>query len=161
MTHRFLIVELADIGDLVLSTPALSALREAHPDAHIAVLTTAHSAPILNGTSLVDEVIPFDKHTFDSPKALLKPANLRRALALARRLRRGHYGTTLFFHHFTTRFGSLKFWALALSAGNKRRIGLDNGNGFFLTERLTDEGFGARHQAQYWLDLVGLVGADT
>jgi exopolysaccharide biosynthesis WecB/TagA/CpsF family protein len=161
MTNRFLIVELADIGDLVLSTPALSALREAHPDAYIAVLTTAHSAPILNGTNLADEVITFDKHTFDSPKALLKPANMRRALALARRLRRGKYDTTLFFHHFTTRFGSLKFLALALSAGSKRRIGLDNGNGFFLTERLPDEGFGARHQAQYWLDLVGLVGADT
>ncbi len=32
MTGRFLIVQLADIGDLILSTPALAALREAHPD---------------------------------------------------------------------------------------------------------------------------------
>ena len=33
MTNRFLIVQLADIGDLILTTPALSALREKHPDA--------------------------------------------------------------------------------------------------------------------------------
>ena len=44
---RFLVVQLADIGDLVLSTPALAALRETHPDAQIALLTTAHAAPIL------------------------------------------------------------------------------------------------------------------
>jgi exopolysaccharide biosynthesis WecB/TagA/CpsF family protein len=161
MADHYLIVQLADIGDLVLSTPALSALHEAHPDAYIALLTTAHSAPIIKNTGLVDEIITFDKHTFDSPKALLKPGNLRRALVLAARLRRGKYDATLFFHHFTTRFGALKFAALAWSAGSRRRIGLDNGNGWFLNERLPDGGFGAKHQAQYWLDLVGLVGADS
>src|SRR5215207_2417123 len=96
MTHRFLIVQLADIGDLVLSTPALDALREAHPDAHIALLTAAHAAPIVAGTELVDEIITFDKHTFDTPTALLNPTNLRYAIDLARRLRRGYYDTTIF-----------------------------------------------------------------
>jgi heptosyltransferase-2 len=76
MTRRFVIVQLADIGDLILSTPALSALREAHPGAHVALLTTAHAAPILPD-DLADEVILFDKHTFDRPTALLKPSNLR------------------------------------------------------------------------------------
>ena len=161
MKHRFLIIQLADIGDLILSTPALSALRDAYPDAHVAVLTTAHAAPVLDGTGLADEIITFDKHTFNSPKALLRPNNLRRAVALAIKLRRGRYDTAIFFHHFTTRFGTLKFAALTWSADAVNRIGLDNGKGFFLTRRLTDEGFGARHQAQYWLDLVGLIGADS
>lgn len=158
--QRILVVQLADLGDLVLSTPALAALRAAHPAAHIALLTTAHSAPLVAEGGLVDEVITFDKHTFDSPEALLKPANLGRALALARRLRAGRYDVTVYFHHFSTRFGALKFAALGWSAGSARRLGLDNGNGFFLTERVLDGGFGARHQAQYWLDLVGRLGAD-
>ncbi len=157
---RFLIVQLADIGDLILSTPALSALREAHPDAHIALLTTMPAASLLP-EELVDHIIVFDKHTFDNPKSLLKPANLRKALALARTLWREHCDTAIFFHHFTTRFGALKFAALTWSARCATRIGLDNGHGFFLTQRLPDRGFGAEHQAQYWLDLVGLVGADT
>ncbi len=161
MTPRILVVQLADIGDLVLSTPALAALRDCFPDAHVALLTTPHSAPLVEGTGLVDEIIPFEKHVFDSPKALLSPANLSRMQALSFRLRRGNFDTILFFHHFTTRFGAQKFAALAMAAGSKRRVGLDNGNGFFLTDRLPDEGFGAQHQARYWLNLVGLLGADT
>jgi exopolysaccharide biosynthesis WecB/TagA/CpsF family protein len=160
MSERILLVQLADIGDLVLTTPALAALRAARPAAHLALLTTRHSAPVLPA-GLVDEIIPFDKHTFDRPRALLKPDNLREALGLAGRLRRGHYDTVVFFHHFTTRFGALKFASLAFSSGARRRVGLDNGNAPFLTDRIPDEGFGARHQAQYWLDLVGLLGADT
>lgn len=157
MASRFLILQLADIGDLILSTPAIHALREAHPDAHIAVLTTRHAAPILDAA--VDEVITFDKHTFDSPKALLQPANALSLLKLAGRLRRGRYDTLLIFHHLTTRFGALKFAALAYASGARRRVGLDNGKGFFLTERIEDEGFGAKHQAQYWLNVAARVGA--
>ncbi|MDX2140799.1 MAG: WecB/TagA/CpsF family glycosyltransferase [Chloroflexota bacterium] len=158
---RILVVQLADIGDLVLSTPALAALRDAHPNVHITLLTTRHAAPIVQYSALVNNILTFDKHTFDSPKALLKPANLRQALLLARRLHAGRYDTTLIFHHFSTRLGALKFAALAWSAGSKRIIGLDNGNGFFLTERIADEGFGARHQTQYWLDLAALTGASS
>ncbi len=157
MTNRFLLVQLADIGDLILTTPAITALREAHPDAHIALLTTAHSAPVLNGTNLVDEIITFERRQFNSSKALLRPANLRRIFAL----RDGRYDTVIFFHHFTLKLGTLKFALIALASRSPRRLGLDNGNGWFLTHRLQDEGFGAKHQAQYWLDLVKLVGTES
>lgn len=157
MADRFLLVQLADIGDLILTTPAVAALREAYPNAHIALLTTAHSAPILNGTNLVDDVITFERQQFNSSKALLRPTNLRRIFAL----RQGNYDTLIFFHHFTLKLGTFKFALIALAAGSRRRIGLDNGNGWFLTHRVPDSGFGAKHQAQYWLDLVGLVGAES
>lgn len=158
---RILAVELADIGDLIVATPALAALRETYPGAHIDVLTTDHAAPILNGTGLADEIIRFNKSAFDRLQDLGKPANLRAALALAARLRRGRYDTVLILHHLTTRFGALKYAALALVTGASQRIGLDNGRGWFLTERVTDEGFGAKHQARYWLDVVALLGAST
>ncbi len=157
MPERYLLVQLADRGDLILTTPALAALREAHPDAHLTLLTSSHSAPLVEHNELVDAVITFDRDSFNSSKALLRPANLRRIL----NLRRGGYDTVIFFHHFTLRLGTLKFALIALAAGAKRRVGLDNGRGWFLTHRLPDAGFGAKHQAQYWLNLVGLVGADS
>ncbi|MBC7872322.1 MAG: glycosyltransferase family 9 protein, partial [Chitinophagaceae bacterium] len=157
MPDKILIVQLADIGDLVLSTPALAALRAARPEAHLTLLTSSHAAPVVEGTGLVDEIITFDKKVFGSLKALLKPAHLRQIF----NLRRGHYDALLFFHHFTLKAGTLKFALMALATGARRRIGLQNGNGWFLTESIPDAGFGVRHQAQYWLDLVGLLGADT
>jgi exopolysaccharide biosynthesis WecB/TagA/CpsF family protein len=155
--NRLLIVQLADIGDLIVSTPALAALREAHPDAHITLLTTTHAAPVVEGTNLVDEIITFDKGQFNSSRAFFKPDNLRRIF----NLRQGQYDTILFFHHFTLKLGTAKFALIALASGARQRLGIDNGNGWFLTERLPDAGFGAKHQAQYWLDLVGLLGADA
>jgi heptosyltransferase-2 len=152
---RILLVQLADIGDLILTTPALHALREAQPDAHLTLLTTRHSAPVVENAALVDEIITFEKTAFDRATAIFRPANLRRVCGL------GRYDTVIFFHHFTIRLGTLKYALIALATGAKRRIGLDNGNGWFLSERLPDGGFGAKHQAQYWLDLVGLLGADT
>lgn len=157
MASRYLIVQLADIGDLVLSTPAIAALRDAQPDAHIALLTTTHSAPVVAHTGLVDTIITLDRQQFNSSWALLRPANLRQLWAL----RREHCDTLLFFHHFTLKLGTFKFALIAACAGSPRRVGLQNGNGWFLTDSLPDGGFGTRHQAQYWLDLVGLVGADS
>jgi N-acetylglucosaminyldiphosphoundecaprenol N-acetyl-beta-D-mannosaminyltransferase len=110
---------------------------------------------------LVDDLLFFDRGALGSARRLLSPRDWRQAWALFRRLRQGHYDTTVFFHHFSTRYGALKFAAMAWSAGSLQRIGLQNGSAFFLTESLPDEGFGAKHQAQYWLDLVELLGADS
>lgn len=157
MPDRILIVQLADIGDLALSTPALAALREAHPGAHLCILTSTHAAPIIETTELVDEIIGFDKKMFNSSTAIFRLRNMRRILAL----RKGRYDTVIFLHHFTLKLGTLKFALIAFASGARRRIGLQNGNGWFLTHSIPDSGWGDRHQAQYWLDLVHMVGAES
>jgi N-acetylglucosaminyldiphosphoundecaprenol N-acetyl-beta-D-mannosaminyltransferase len=154
MTRRILVVQLADIGDMVTGTPGLAALREAQPDAHIALLTSTHAARVVDPV-LVDAIIPFDRQQFNSSKAFFRPANLRWIFAL------GRYDTVVYFHHFTLRLGTLKFALIALATRAGLRIGLQNGNGWFLTDSIPDGGFGQRHQAQYWLDVVALLGADS
>lgn len=154
MAERILLVQLADIGDLILTTPAIAALREARPDDHLTLLTSAHAAAIIPET-LVDEIITIDRAQLNSSRAFFMPANLRRIAGI------GQHDVVVFFHHFTLKLGTLKFWLIARLVRAKRCIGLQNGNGWFLTESLLDGGFGERHQAQYWLDLAGLLGADT
>lgn len=154
---RVLIIQLADIGDLVLSTPAIDALRAAHPGIHIALLTSRHTVPVIADTGIVDEIIPFERVAYNNSKSMLVAENRNRILGL----RRGNYDAVLFFHHFTLKWGALKFAMIGLWSGARWRVGLENGRGWFLTHRLPDGGFGARHQAQYWLDLAGLLGADT
>lgn len=156
MTRRFLIVQLGDIGDLILSTPALAALREAHPDAHLALLTTTHAAPVVDGVGLVDDVITFARDGFNNSQAFFRPGNLRQVWGL----RRGQYDTVLFFHRLSLRAGTVKFAAIGYASGARHRVGIDNGNGWFLNDRIADDGYGVKHQAQYWLDLVALSGAN-
>ncbi|MFC1959546.1 WecB/TagA/CpsF family glycosyltransferase [Chloroflexota bacterium] len=151
--NKWLVVKLADIGDLLLITPALGRLRAAQPAATIHVLTTAHSAPILPD-GLVDQVILFDKFAFDRPTDALRPANLKYAVGLARQLRGGDYTHVLILHHLTTRFGALKYAGLALTTGAKKRSGLDNGRGWFLNTTVPDKGFGGQHEVEYWLQVV-------
>ncbi len=44
------------LGDVVMSTPALHALRQARPEAHVTALLPEPLAPLLEGAGLVDEV---------------------------------------------------------------------------------------------------------
>lgn len=153
-SQRVLCVQLADIGDLVLTTPALQALRQARPHDHITLLTTPHAAPIVQAGQFVDEVIVFPKHVFDRMGALLHPKNWHPLLQLAQQLLRQPYDAVIFFHHFSTRFGALKFRAIALCSRSEKRIGLRHAHAPFLTGGIPDHGFGARHQAEYWLALI-------
>jgi len=58
---HILVVKLATIGDLLLATPALRALRETYPQAHIDLLVTPASAGLLDGWEVIDRVIVLDK----------------------------------------------------------------------------------------------------
>ncbi len=151
---RILVVQLADVGDLVLATPALAALRAARPDARLTLLTSDHAAPLVAGSGLVDKIVTLERVTGSQPFGFLRPANLRRMLAP------GRQDIVIYLHHFTLWRGTLKFALIALAARAGRRIGLDNGNAWFLTEKVQDAGFGTMHQAQYWLQLAAQAGAD-
>ena len=52
--RRILVVKLGDLGDCVITTPALSALREAQPTARIDLLGSP-SATLAIGSDLIDE----------------------------------------------------------------------------------------------------------
>jgi heptosyltransferase-2 len=156
--ERILVVKLATLGDLLTITPALRALRTSFPLARIGVLTTPGHAGALRGLDSFDEIVTFDKYAFDDPIDAAR--RVPRALSLGSQLRRGRWDALVLLHHLTTRFGILKYAALSLASGAQRRIGLDNGRGrWFLTESATDYGFGVRHEVDYALDVVGVLGA--
>jgi ADP-heptose:LPS heptosyltransferase len=159
---HILVVKLATIGDLLLATPALRALRETYPQARIDLLVTPASAGLLDGWEVIDHVIVLDKYLFDYPQQLLKnPRNLLRLRPLWQELHDGHYDAVLLMHHLTLFFGRLKHQLLMRATGAKWRVGLDNGHGWFLNVRVKDNGFGAVHEAGYNLAVAEAVGAAT
>jgi len=157
---HILVVKLAGIGDLLLATPALRALRESYPQARIDLLVTPDSAGLLNGWDVIDHIIVLDKYLFDYPQQLIThPRMMLRLTELWNTLRAGHYDAVLLLHHLTLLFGRLKHEALMRATGAKWRVGLDNGHGSFLNVRVKDEGFGAMHEAEYCMAVAEAVGA--
>lgn len=158
---RILVIKLSDIGDVLTATPALRALRQSFPAARIDALVPPNSAPVLRGSPLVDGILISHKFRYGNPLEALSPKVLAEALYIAARLRSSGYDVAIVLHHLTTRWGAWKYAALALASGAKVRAGLDNGRGWFLTHRARDLGFGARHEVEYWLEVVALIGART
>ena len=159
-----LVVKLAGIGDLLLATPALRALRETYPQAHIDLLVTPDSAGLLNDWEVINRVIVLDKYLYDHTQQLFKnPRNLLRLIQLWQDLREDNYDAVLLLHHLTLPFGRLKHQLLMRATGAKWRVGLDNGHGrgWFLNVRVKDAGFGAMHEAEYNLAVAEAVGATT
>jgi heptosyltransferase-2 len=110
------------IGDTVMATPALRALRASFPDARILGVIKPHVAPTLDGTTWLDAVIPFD------PKARDRRF---RAAGVWRRLRAERADLAVLLPN------SFRSALMAWSAGIPRRVGYARGGrGVLLTDRL-------------------------
>lgn len=157
---RILVVKLATLGDVLLATPALRALRRRYPAARLDMLTTDASASLLRESPLVDHVYILDKYAFDSPGGILRhPLRLLRPLTMLATLRRNDYHAVLLLHHLTLAFGRMKYRALLTAIHSCHTAGLDNGHGAFLDLRVPDLGFGDRHEAEYALAVAASVDA--
>ena len=88
--RRVLVVRLRSIGDAVLTTPSLFALRRFLPDAQIDILLEDWVAPVLDGSDLADRVVTIPR---DSTTARAR---------VARDLRATHYDVVYNLHGGTT-----------------------------------------------------------
>jgi len=106
---RILLVRLRQIGDVVFTTPAVRALRERFPDAHISYVVEPSAAPIVALNPHVDEVIIAPR------KRGLR--GFAGDVALGRRLRRARYDLVIDFH------GGPRASLLTWLSGARERIG--------------------------------------
>jgi heptosyltransferase II len=111
------------IGDTVMATPAIRAIRHGLPDATILGVIKPHVAPTLDGAPWFDELIQFDPKARD-PRARTWP--------VLRRLRGERADLAVLFPN------SFRTAIAATLAGIPRRVGYTRGGrGLFLTDRLT------------------------
>lgn len=163
---RILAIKLADLGDLLTITPALQALRAAHPQARLDLLAMPHSARILEGVPYLDNIIEFDKLPWDDMRELLSPRRLIPAAYSLLALRRARYDAFAIFHHPTTRLGSWERAIIAFAVNAPATSGLESQlpHARIFTRQLThtfpDTGFGVMHEADYWLAVAAGLGAD-
>lgn len=152
---KTLVVQLADLGDLILAAPAVRRLAE-DPESDLTLLTKPSNEDLAKALGV--ETMLADKHLYDDPSSLFRLDVVAQLFGFVWRLRRQHFGRIVLLHHLTTRFGALKFAALAILSGASVRSGIDNGRGWFLTDSKRDQGFGAANEEEYWNCLAGGAG---
>lgn len=110
------------VGDAVMATPALRAIRNHYSDAEIVAVLRPPIGDVLAGTGLIDRVLTYD-HRGSDP--------WRRTLRFAFRLRYERFELAVLFPN------SLRTAWLAFAGGVKRRVGFArDGRGLLLTDRL-------------------------
>ena len=142
--NRVLVVKLRSIGDTVLSTPSLIALKRFVPNAQIDILLEDWVAPLIGGHDTVDNVISVGKGSAER-------------LKVAFELRRRRYDVAFNLHGGTT----ATFFTTASRA--KHRVGYSNYQYSFLYNHLLSSAtdfWGAEftHSAEQQLALLGFVG---
>ena len=150
--RRALIIEPWNIGDVVLATPVLRALRFRFPDAQISLLAKPHARTILEGSGLVDEVIAFDlPWTAAQNKYRLNAGTMGSMRQLIGMLRARNFDFTL-----DARM-DIRSNLLAALTKARHRIGYAiGGGGWLLTESLNADRK-ETHKIDDWLDLLELL----
>lgn len=121
--RRILVTRMKFIGDIVLTTPIIRALRTALPDAYIAYMGDAGAVTLLEQNPYLNEIIPFD---FGLP-------TLREQPRVAWLLYRRKFDTVI------DLFGNPRSALLTRLSGAPVRVGLDRpGRGRFYTVRVQD-----------------------
>lgn len=143
---NILIVRTDRVGDVVLTTPAIRALRGAYPHSRISILVAPRTRDLVEGNPDLDEVLVDDRgKEHKGPFGFLK---------LVYCLRQKKFDLAIIFH--TKKRTNLTCFL----AGIPSRIGYKNNKlGFLLTHPLRDTRHeGKKHEVQYCLDVLQELG---
>jgi heptosyltransferase II len=141
--EKILVVQTSFLGDLVLTTPLLAAVRRRFPSAHLSVLCTPQARALVEGNPDVQEILIDDKKGRD-----------KGAWGLWRRaaeLRAGRFAVAFSPHK------SLRSALLLFLAGIPKRIGFRQSAGWFLYHHRAERD-PSRHDAERMLALLGPFG---
>ncbi len=121
---KILLIRLSSLGDIVLTTPAIRAVRDNFPNAHITMLTGKQSADILRENPYLNEIITFDRLAKDKNTGemwriihLLRERKFTLAIDLQRKFRTE---LLMYFSGATQRVGKGRLCTVRVSEkGNK------------------------------------------
>ncbi|MBC7785573.1 MAG: glycosyltransferase family 9 protein, partial [Burkholderiales bacterium] len=150
--QRILVVQPTWVGDAVMATPALRAIREHFPQAHISYLMKRYVKPMYTGMPWADKLI-----TYRTGKTA-RLAGRTEFLGLITKLRKRSFDTAILLP------GSFKSALICKMAGIRRIVGYDrDGRGFLLTDKLLprreDGQFVPTPIVKYYLGLAQYLGS--
>ncbi|NQT46687.1 MAG: lipopolysaccharide heptosyltransferase II [Candidatus Omnitrophica bacterium] len=132
------------IGDLLLTMPAVSALKQRFPGSKITMVISSQTKDLVGSNPDVDDVIVLDG---------ARMRGLKEIFIFAKSLRKERFDLAVVFNP------SKSFNLAIFLAGIPNRLGWDRKWPFLLTNRVKDEkSKGEKHEIEYNLDLVRSIG---
>jgi heptosyltransferase-2 len=145
---RILIVRTDRIGDVLLSTPVIKALRGKYPDSYIAMMVSPATKDIVEGNPYLDEVIIYDKDA--------RHKSWLGTLKFAKKLKKKGFDIAVILHPAN------RVHLLTYLAGIPRRVGYERKLGFLLTDKIPHtKQLGLKHEVEYNFDLLKYIGVEA
>ena len=150
--QRILIVQPSWVGDAVMATPALRAIRKLYPNAQISYLIKRYVKPMYTGMPWADKLI-----TYRTGKTAKKAGKMN-FVELATKLRKRRFDLAILLP------GSFKAALLCKLARIPRVVGYDrDGRGFLLSDRLLPARENGRYVpspiVKYYMGLASYLGS--
>ena len=121
---NILLIRLSSLGDIVLTSPAIRAVRQHFPQARISMLVARQSADLLTENPHLAEVIPFDRKAVNKDTGEMK--------RIIRLLRERRFDLSIDFQR------KFRTSLLAYLSGAKCRVGYHQPHGVLCTVRVRD-----------------------
>jgi len=144
--QKFLVIQTAFLGDVILATPVCIELRRLFPDAQIDILVRKGNEGILENYSDISNVFTFNK----------KEGKYAEMLRLIKQFRKTKYDTVINLH----RFGSSGF--IAWRSGAKEKTGFNkNPFSFCYNRKIIHEIGTGKHEVERNLECIAHLGAKS
>jgi ADP-heptose:LPS heptosyltransferase len=154
--ERILVMRCDDIGQLIMATPSLRAIRESVPEGHITLLTSHTAGGLMPCLEDVDEIIPMTAVWNDKKRDL--PFDPERELGFVEELRDGKFDAAIILTNQTQSSQPAAY--ACYMAGIECRVGRSAETaGSLLTHRV--RGFGQGHEIERCLEVVAACGMRT
>lgn len=149
---KILLIELAGIGDTVLSTPLIRNLRFYFPDAYIGYLTFSASEQLMCKSNYLDKIFILRRNG----------AGIFENFSVLMQLRQFKFDLVVNLYQLYTKIGAWKMAMLFNFLKPEKSIGRDTDNkGFFYNIKVKDSMALQKHDVESKLDLLRVLGYEA
>ncbi len=158
---KILILQLAGVGDLVMASPTLKALRTRFKDTYIGLLVISRSSQLIKGCPYIDDLFVLDiKHT--NLMEFFRRRTFIKVYKTIKELHQQRFDMLINLEHISSWMGALKMAIIFWLIGAEYRIGRDtDGKGFFFNFKVKEKLQGQKHEVEANLDVARALGADV
>lgn len=137
---RILIVELKFIGDIIVATPAIKAVKQAFPSAQIDILVPQGMEDVLYGNPNIHQILSFNYNFKEWTKKL-----------------KGGYDLAIILHNGTLKISTMLLKAKIPYRVGCTKVGFLEGRGLFLHKK-TKPAYQIKHKVDDNLDVIKTIG---